>query len=113
MFGTKLLDSLLRLVLLVGLLPMSNHTRAMQTLRMDEAMASSMEAPQGIVTTENTVKDSAGSCCDAICPFSPACAFVIPQSVYAAVHGGSDRIPYSALIVRSIYLQVAFPPPKD
>ena len=112
MFRAKLLHNLLVLVLLVGLLPMSNHISSMQTMRMDEAVASSMGAPQGNGTTENTDKNSASSCCDAICPFSLACAFVVPQFVYATAYGGSERIPYSTLIVRSIYLQVAFPPPK-
>jgi len=112
MFGIKLLHSLLRVVLLVGLLPISNHMSAMQTMRMDEAMASSMWAPQGNGTTESTDEDSASSCCDAICPSSLAYAFVLPQSVYATVYGGSERISYSVFIVRSIYLQVASPPPK-
>ena len=112
MFRAKLFHSLLRLVLLIGLLPMSNHISAMQTMRMDEAMASSMGASQGNGTTENTDKDSASSCCDAICPFSLACAFVAPQSVYAALYGGSERISYSVFTARSIYLQVASPPPK-
>jgi hypothetical protein len=112
MFRTKLLHNLLRLALLVGLLPMSNHMFAMQTMRMDEAMASSMGAPQGNVTTENTEENSASSCCDAICPSSLAWAFVIPQSICVALYGGSERILYSALILRSIYLQVAIPPPK-
>lgn len=112
MFRTKLLHSLLRLVLLVGLLPMSNHMSAMQTMRMDEAMTSSTGSPQGNGTTENTDEDAASSCCDAICPFSLACAFVVPQSVYATVYGGSERISYSAFIARLIYLQAAIPPPK-
>jgi hypothetical protein len=92
MFRTKLLHNLLRLVLLVGLLPMSNHVSSMQTMRMDETMASSTGAPQGHVTTENTDKNSASSCCDAICPYSPVWAFVIPQSVFIALYGGSERI---------------------
>ena len=111
MFRAKLLHNLLVLVFLVGLLPMSNHVSSMQTMRMDKTMASSW-APQGNVTTENMDKNSASSCCDAICPFSLACAFVVPRPVYAIAYGGSERISYSALIVRSIYLQVAVPPPK-
>ena len=112
MFRAKLLHNLLVIVLLIGLLPMSNHMSSMQTMRMDEAVASSMAASQGNVATENTDGKSASPCCDAICPFSLAYAFVVPQSVYVTVYGGSDRIPYSAFIVRSIYLQVASPPPK-
>ena len=112
MFGIKLLHSLLRVVLLVGLLPISNHMSAMHPMQMDEAMASSMGASQGNGTTENTDDNSPSSCCDAICPSSLAYAFVIPQSVYATVYGGSERISYSAFIIRSIYLQVASPPPK-
>jgi hypothetical protein len=112
MFRAKLLHNLLVLVLLVGLLPMSNHTRAMQTMRMDEGVTSSMGAPQGNGTTENTDKNSASSCCDAICPFSLACAFVVPQAVDARVHGGGERISYASFIARSIYLRVASPPPK-
>ena len=111
MFRAKLLHNLLVLVLLVGLLPMSNHVSSMQTMRMDEAVASS-RAPQGNGTTENTDKNSASPCCDAICPFSLVCAFVIPQSVCVALYGGSERISYSSFIARSIYLQVASPPPK-
>src|SRR5688572_18960513 len=110
MFSTKLLHDLVILVLLVGLLPISNH---MQTMRIDEATASSMEVPQSNVTTENTDENSASSCCDEICPFSLACTFVAPQSVYATMYGGSERIPYSAFIVRSIYLPVTIPPPKS
>ena len=112
MFRTKLLHSLLRLVLLVGLFPMFNHMSAMQTMRMDEVMASSMAAPQGNGTTENTDENSPSSCCDAICPFPLGWAFVIPQSVYTAVYGGSERISYSAFVFQSIFLQVAVPPPK-
>ena len=84
----------------------------MHSMRMDEAMASSMGASQGNGTTESTAEDSTRSCCDAICQSSLAYAFVLPQSVYATVYGGSERISYSAFIVRSIYLQVASPPPK-
>lgn len=112
MLRTKLLHSLLRVVLLVGLLPLSNHMPAMHTLRMEEAMTSSAGGTQGKVTTKNTNENSASSCCDAICPFSLTCAFVLPQSGYAAVYGASDQISYSAFVVRSIYLQVAIPPPK-
>jgi hypothetical protein len=111
MFRAKLLHNLLVLVLLVGLLPMSNHVSSMQTMRMDEVVASSL-APQGNVTTEKTDKNSASSCCDAICPFSLACAFVVPQSVYSGVYGGGERISYSSFIAQSIYLRVASPPPK-
>jgi hypothetical protein len=112
MLGTKRLHSLLRVVLLVGLLPMSNHMSAMHPMRIDEAMASSMGAPQGNGTTESTDEDSASSCCDAICPSSLAYAFVLPQSVCVGLYGGSERISYSVFTVRSIYLQVAIPPPK-
>jgi hypothetical protein len=91
---------------------MSNHMSAMHTMRMDEVIASSMGAPQENGTTGNIDENSASSCCDAICPFSLACIFVLPQSVYATVYGGSERISYSAVIARSIYLQVAIPPPK-
>lgn len=85
MLRAKLLHNLLVLVLLAGLLPMSNHVSSMQTMRMDETMTSSMGAPQGNVTTENNDENSASSCCDAICPFSLACAFVVPQSVHPSV----------------------------
>ena len=112
MLRAKLLHNLLVLVLLVGLLPMFNHVSSMQTMRMDEAMASSMGAPQGNVATENTSENSASPCCDAICLSSLAWAFVVPQSVYPSVYGGGERISYSTLIIRSIYLQVAVPPPK-
>ena len=112
MFRTKLYRSLLRLVLLVGLLPMSNHMSTMHAMRMDEAMTSSMGASQDHATTENTDENPVSSCCDAICLSSLACAFVAPQSVYANVYGDSERIPYSVFIVRSIYPQVASPPPK-
>ena len=112
MFRTKLYHSLLRVVLLVGLLPMSNHMSAMHTVRMEEAMASSMGASQGNGTTESTDEDSTHSCCNAICPSSLGSAFVIPQSVYATAYGGSERISVSAFIARSIYLRVASPPPK-
>ena len=112
MFRTKLLHNLLGLALLVGLLPMSNHMSAMQTMRMDEAMASSMGAPQGQVATENTSENSASPCCDAICPYSPAWAFVIPESVCLVLYGGSERFSYYSFIARSIYLRVASPPPK-
>ena len=112
MFRTKLLHNLLPLVLLIGLLPMSNHMSAMHTMQMDEAMASSMGASQGNGTTENTDENSPSSCCDAICLSSLAYAFVLPQSVYATVYGDSERISYSVFTVRSIYLQVASPPPK-
>lgn len=91
---------------------MSNHMSAMHSMRMDEAMTSSMGASQGNGTAESTDEDSASSCCDAICLFSLAYAFVIPQSVYVTVYGGSERISCSAFIFRSIYLQVAIPPPK-
>ena len=111
MLRAKLLHNLLVLVLLAGLLPMSNHVSSMQTMRMDEAVASSW-VPKGNVTTENTDKNSASSCCDVICPFSLAYAFVVPQSVYPSVYGGGERISYSTLIIRSIYLRVAVPPPK-
>ena len=112
MFKAKLFHNLLRLVLLAGLLRMSNHLSSIQTMHMDEAMASSMAAPQGNVTTENTDKNSVSSCCDAICPFSLAYAFVVPQFVYATTYGGSERIAYSSFIARSIYLRVTSPPPK-
>jgi hypothetical protein len=112
MIRTKLLYGLLRLVLLVGLFPMSNHVSAMQTMRMDEAMVSSMEIPPGDVTTENTDENSASSCCDAICLFPLVWAVVIPQSVCVALYKGGERISGSAFIARSIYLQVAIPPPK-
>jgi len=108
MFRAKLFHNLLPLVLLIGLLPMSNQMSAVQTMRMDEVMHSSGWAPQVNATTENPTS----SCCDAICPLSPACAFGVPQSIYATVYGGSDRIPHSTFIARSIYLQAAIPPPK-
>jgi hypothetical protein len=112
MFRIKLYHNLLRLVLLVGLLPISNHMSTIHPMQMDEAMASSMGASQGNGTTESAAEDSASSCCDAICPSSLAYAFVLPQSVYATVYGGSERISYSVFVVRSIYPQVASPPPK-
>jgi hypothetical protein len=79
---------------------------------MDEAMTSSKDASHANGATESTDEDATSSCCDAICPSSLAYAFVLPQSVYATVYGGSERISYSVFIVRSIYLQVASPPPK-
>jgi len=112
MFRKRLLYGLLRLVLVIGLLRMSNHMYAMQTMQIDEAMDSSMGVYQSNLTTKNTIENSARSCCDAICPFSFACAFMVPQSVSIAVYEDSERIPYSAFIVRSIYPQSASPPPK-
>lgn len=112
MFRANLLHIWLGLVILVGTLPMANLIPAMQTMQMDEMAVYSQEGFLGNVATENTDENSAHSCCNAVFLFSLACAFVIPQFVYATAYGGSERIPYSALIVRSIYLQVAFPPPK-
>jgi hypothetical protein len=112
MFRTKLLYSLLRLVLLVGLLPMPNHISAMHIMRMDETMASSMGASQGNGTMESTDEHSPSSCCDAICPSSFAYAFLTPQYAYVDLAGGSERVLNSSPVVQSIYIETAIPPPK-
>ena len=108
----KLLFFVLTFTLLVGLLPISNHMFAMHTMRMDDAMVSSMGTSHGNGTTESTDEDSASSCCDAICPSSLAYAFLIPQYAYIDLSGGSERVLNSSPVVQSIYIETAIPPPK-
>jgi hypothetical protein len=84
----------------------------MHSMRMDEAMASSMGASQGNGTTESTAEDSASSCCDAICPSSLSYTFLTPQYADIDLSGGSERVLNSSPVVQSIYIETAIPPPK-
>ena len=57
-FRKKLYDNLLRLLLLVGLLPISNHMSAMQAMSIDAAMTSSMGLLKIIVQRKALTKIS-------------------------------------------------------
>ena len=106
MFRTKLLHILLGVTFLLGLLPISNHMLSMQGMRMDAA------ASQSITAHEKAAGNFSGSCCEAIGSFLLACDFMVFQSAYADLNGGSEQIAYSVPIIQSIYIATLAPPPK-
>ena len=106
LWNTKLLHIILGVTFLVGLLPVPNHMLSMQEMHMAaEASISSMaqEKPSG---------NSTSSCCEAIGSLLFGCDFIVIQSMYADLNGGSEQIAYSVPIVQSIYIQTLAPPPK-
>lgn len=112
MLRTKLYYNLLRLVLLIVLLPISNHMSAMQAMSMDAAMMSQMVSSQAKAPQDNAGDNSTETCCDFIATFAVSCIFLIPQCAYIGLSGGSERVGMSIPLNRSIYIKTLSPPPK-
>ncbi len=102
----------LTFALLIGLSPISNHMSSVETLYIDAAMTSQMVSSQGKTDQHNAGDNSIETCCDFIAPFSIACAFLVPQSTYVGLSGGSERVGVSALLIQSTYIKAVIPPPK-
>ena len=104
----KLLFFVLTFTLLAGLLSMSHPMMSMQATHMEGVILSQ----HGMMDHKNASESSTGSCCDDLAPFSMNCAFLIPQYAYTDSAGGSERVINSSLVVQSIYIETAIPPPK-
>jgi hypothetical protein len=55
---------------------------------------------------------SSESCCDAVCPISTVCGFLVPDHAAAAPSGESKQFSNSNPVSRLIYLTALAPPPK-
>jgi hypothetical protein len=105
-WNVKLLQILLSAVFLFGLLPISNHMPAMQTMHMDAKISLSS------ATQEKRGNSSTDTCCEAIGSLLLVCDFMIFQSACADPSGDSKEILHSIPIFQSLYIQFLGPPPK-
>ncbi len=108
----KLLRVMIRLVLLVGLLPMSNHMSFMLVLHIDNKTISEMTVSQISEASGNVNDTSPEPCCDSISSLSMSCDFTTSLSGYVLECGGNQQVIKSTPIVQSIDIEAVIPPPK-
>lgn len=108
-FTVRLLHIAWGFALLVALLSMPNYMSSMPSMSVDNMMASQQDNMNG---ESNEGKDSTGSCCDVIAQSSTGCAFLVPQSVYAGLFGGNERVECPTHQIQSIDIEILAPPPK-
>jgi hypothetical protein len=108
----KLLRITLRFALLAGLFPMSNHMLSMQTRHMNAATTFQIAMSEGHTAHGSMVDNSTESCCNAVCPISTVCGFLVPDSTDVALSGDSEQFPNSDPVAQLIYLTALAPPPK-
>lgn len=81
----------------------------MQTMKMDEMK---MSQQSSMTHDKNAGQDSTGSCCDEIAQSPIGCAFVVPQSAYINISGGSARVGYLTPLIQFTNIETLAPPPK-
>lgn len=105
----KLLFVLLISAIAMELSPTVYPMSSMQLMYKDETVISY----QGKMDHGSTEKNSMGSCCDEIAPFSMGCGFLIPQYPCVDLLRGSNRVTNSTPLLQSIYIEARTPPPKS
>ncbi len=91
---------------------MSNHMLSMQTMHMGALTSLQISNSEGDMTHGSMVDDNSESCCDAVCPLSTVCGFLVPESTDVALSGDSEQFSNSNPVTRIIHLVILAPPPK-
>ncbi len=99
------------LALLGGFFAMPDHMMSMPAMYMEPDVTVQVVNSEGHMHG-SMVDDSSASCCDAVCPFSTTCTFLVPQFADIAPSGDGKKISNSDPISQLIYLTALAPPPK-
>ena len=93
--------------LVFWLLPMQNaHLNSMMTSKISKSDVFT-------ITASRLNHSPSTPCCgDVLSQSSVTCSFMILRDGYVVPQGGSQRVVYSPLVIRSIDLQLVSPPPK-
>jgi hypothetical protein len=107
----RIFTVIMGLALLGGLFAMPNHMMSMPAMPMQDEMTVQIVNSEGHMHG-SMVDNSSESCCDAVCPFSTACTFLVPQFADFSPMGDGKQFSNSDPISQLIYLTALAPPPK-